>query len=178
MFRLYTCVWYMYMYEAYRFSLFSWKGGGGWLALYCMNMYAYGEILTTLFTGLGYARLVSEHTYITYDWYNVHCPIILELTDSISNRELKNIDNQLFGGFGNDFAKKKIQQSCACIPFRRWDVAVKILVYTRFSIRKTVFLVMSCIYYIPMCKSNKVHVNDDTAEECKYYTWIANSECV
>ena len=82
-------------------------GGGGWLALYCMNMYAYGEILTTLFTGLGNARSVSEHTYITYDWYDVHCPIILELTDSISNRELKNIDNQLFGGFGIDFAKKK-----------------------------------------------------------------------
>ena len=39
-------------------------GGGGGLALYCMYMYAYGEILTTLFTGLGYARSVSEHTYI------------------------------------------------------------------------------------------------------------------
>ena len=38
--------------------------GGGWLALYCMYMYAYGEILTTLFTGLGYTRSVSEHTYI------------------------------------------------------------------------------------------------------------------
>ena len=55
---------YMYMYGAY--FLCS-PEGWGWLALYCMNMYAYGEILTTLFTGLGYARSVSEHTYITYD---------------------------------------------------------------------------------------------------------------
>ena len=51
-----------------------------------------------------------------------------------------------------------------------WSVAVKILVYTR----STMFLVMGCIYYIPMCKSNKVYVNEDTAEECKYYTWITN----
>ena len=152
-------------------------GGGSWLALYCMNMYAYGEILTTLFTGLGYARSVSEHTYITYDLYNVHCPIILELTDSISNRELKNIDNQLFGGFGIDFAKKKSNRVVHVFLLEDgmlpWNSGVH-----SFSIRKTMFLVMSCIYYIPMCKSNKVHVNEDTAEECKYYTWIANSECV
>ena len=60
----------MYMYVAYIqiFSVLQKRGGGGvgwgWLALYCMYMYAYGEILTTLFTGLGYARSVSEHTYI------------------------------------------------------------------------------------------------------------------
>ena len=41
------------------------------------------------------------------------------------------------------------------------------------TIRKTMFLVMNCIYYIPMCKSNKVHVNEETSEECKY-TWITN----
>ena len=61
------CIVYVHVCGIQIFSVLQ-KGGGGWLALYCMNMYdAYGEILTTLFTGLGYARLVSEHTYITYD---------------------------------------------------------------------------------------------------------------
>ena len=50
------------MYVAYIYIFSVLQKGGGWLALYCM--YAYGEILTTLFTGLGYARSVSEHTFI------------------------------------------------------------------------------------------------------------------
>ena len=41
------------------------EGGGGSLrCTVCTCIHAYGEILTTLFTGLGYARSVSEHTCI------------------------------------------------------------------------------------------------------------------
>ena len=76
--------------------------------------------------------------------------------------------------------KKKSNRVVHVFLLEDGSVAVKILVYTRFQYVKvkTMFLVMSFIYYKPMCKSNKVHVNEDTAEECKYYTWITNSECV
>ena len=68
-------------------------GGVGWLALYCM--YAYGEILTTLFTGLGYARSVSEHTFILMIDTMYTVPIILELTNSISTENIRQSINSL-----------------------------------------------------------------------------------
>ena len=76
-----------------------------------MYMYACGEILTTLFTGLGYARSVSEHTYILMIDTMYTVPYYFK-------QGTENIDNQLFvGDFGINFAKKKIPTELCMYSF-------------------------------------------------------------
>ena len=166
---VHVCI--VYVCRIYKDFLCSPEGGGG-LALYCMYMYAYGAIL-----------IIYSRDLDTPDQYQ-NIPLYLWLIqctlshNSWTDRQYfkqgtKNMDNQLFADFGINFATTtttKIQQG----SFLKMECCPENSGVHSFSICKTMFLVMSCIYFIPMYKSNKVHVNEDTAEECKYYTWITN----
>ena len=148
----------MYMYVAYIFSLFSRKGGGGGLA--CDVLYEHVCIWRNSYHFIHgtWRRQIGIRTYLYYSL--IQCTLSHNSwTDQqyLKQGTEKHRQSTLWW-FWYWFCKKKIQQSCACIPFRRRDGAVKISGVHSFSIRKTMFLVVSCIYYIPMCKSNKVHV--------------------
>ena len=60
------CIVHVHVCRIHIDFLCSPEGGGGACAVLYdfLYMYPFGEILTTLFTELGYIRSVSEHTYV------------------------------------------------------------------------------------------------------------------
>ena len=122
------------MSHTYRFSLFVRRGVGGGFGLRCT---VWTCIHMEKFLPLYSRDLDAPDRYQNipiYLWL-IHCTLS---HNSWTDRQYfkkgteKHRQSTLWW-FWYWFCKKKIQQSCACILFRRWSVAVKILVYTRFQ---------------------------------------------
>ena len=128
---VHVCIVHVHVCRIQIFSVLQ-KGGGG---LACAVLYEHVCIWRNSYHFIHgtWIRQIGIRIYLYYLWL-IQCTLS---HNSWTDRQYfkqgteKHRQSTLWW-FWYWFFQKKIQQSCACISFRRRHVAVKILVYTRF----------------------------------------------